>query len=800
MRPTSLFAVFCFLIRTQAFVLENGWIGSSSRFGKISKPLALQPTNVCPSTSQDEVLYRCNKLGQSSIEEIEQILDESSDGAGSLRSSIIDQVFPMMLSLCRSESTDAAVRVDKLLNRLEMEMNAGNENVALTNKHYTIAIVAWGKAGNADAPERAEMIMERLKRQGESSPGLKPTRVTYNALMNANAKLDNHERITALLDEMENKDIYPATIDFNVLLSVYGRLGRPRDAEQIVQGMIDRSQQLSLGQQCYPDLYSYNMLLNAWSRSSESNRGKRAEDIINYLCDHSECSFSPDKNTYLAAVSALVHSGEKNVIQRVERLVNKAKSTGIDSDVFLESQLLDAYASCSSPGSASKAEAHLNALQAKGIANTVSFNTVLKAWKASNDPNSQKRAEILLGRMKELGFVNTISYSTLISTYAKKGNVDSAERADAMLSEMSAMGLAPNVWTLNSVMSAWVRCRQIRRAENILDRMEQGVYAGRGEDSRTGTVAPNVVSYTTLMNGWAKSKDPKSFEKTGDVFRRMVQAYNDGNTLAQPNLFSFVTLIDSLVRSKTKRAAEKAESVLFEMYEDYKDGNLDAKPNAKLVSIVIECWQKSRENDSGERAEALLNWLIDINEVENDEELMPNEFTFTSTISAWGKTRKFGKAARARSILSKMIKMHQNGVIKAKPNVHAYTAVINSCAYCENDLLEKRDALQIAVKTYKELVASEHAKPNQVTFATLLTALRNLMPAGEKRAAAAKTVFQHCADAGLVTELVLKRLQSTLSADQLVDIVGGNAISSHGTVNTANLPESWTKNTVYERR
>lgn len=57
------------------------------------------------------------------------------------------------------------------------------------------------------------------------------------------------------------------------------------------------------------------------------------------------------------------------------------------------------------------------------------------------------------------------------------------------------------VCVCSSVMSAWVRCGQITRAETILDKMEQGEYAGRGEDDRMGTVAPNVVSYTTLMNG-----------------------------------------------------------------------------------------------------------------------------------------------------------------------------------------------------------------------------------------------------------------------------------------------------------
>ena len=51
------------------------------------------------------------------------------------------------------------------------------------------------------------------------------------------------------------------------------------------------------------------------------------------------------------------------------------------------------------------------------------------------------------------------------------------------------------------VMSAWVRCGKIKKAESILGKMEQGAFDGKGENDRVERVAPNVVSYTTLMNG-----------------------------------------------------------------------------------------------------------------------------------------------------------------------------------------------------------------------------------------------------------------------------------------------------------
>lgn len=283
-------------------------------------------------------------------------------------------------------------------------------------------------------------------------------------------------------------------------------------------------------------------------------------------------------------------------------------------------------------------------------------------------------------------------------------------------------------------------------------------------------------------------------EKTEETFQRMIAIYEAGNAEARPNLFSFVTLINSIVRSGQAGAAEKAENILFDMYDQYRKGNSDVKPNTKLATSVIDCWQKSGEREAGERAEALLNWLIDIYNVDGDESLRPNEYSFTSAISAWAKTRKFGKAARARAVLTKMIEMHKSGAIEAAPNTHSYTAVINSCAFCENDALEKRDALQIAIKTYKELENSEYGRPNNVTFCTLITALRNLMPASEKRAAAIKTIFHRCAEDGQVADFVLHRLQSTLNVEQLQELVGSHAVSSDGRVDIDKLPSEWKKN------
>ena len=160
-------------------------------------------------------------------------------------------------------------------------------------------------------------------------------------------------------------------------------------------------------------------------------------------------------------------------------------------------------------------------------------------------------------------------------------------------------------------------------------------------------------------------------------------------------------------------------------------------------------------------------------------------------IATWARTRKFGKSGRARAVLTRMRELKESGVISALPNVHCYTAVINSCAHCGNDSIERRQALRIAIDTYKEMLEDGRDRPNHVTFSTMLTALRNLMPPDDTRVLAIENVFKRCASDGFVTDGVLLRLQSSLSTDQLRNLVGNSSIHADGTVDISTIPSKW---------
>ena len=180
-----------------------------------------------------------------------------------------------------------------------------------------------------------------------------------------------------------------------------------------------------------------------------------------------------------------------------------------------------------------------------------------------------------------------------------------------------------------------------------------------------------------------------------------------------------------------------------------------------------------------------------------------------TAISAWAKSRKFGKAKRAKAILDKMQSLYESGIILQPPNIYCYTTVINTCAYSVPDVIENRDSLAVFMEVYKDMLknmdedgigANDDAKkrmvPNHITFSTVLTALRNLVPQDERRVAATKSVFEKCTGMGMCDIGVVRRLQSFLDPVQLQDLFGPERVSTEGIVDLTQIPPAWSRNVL----
>jgi len=403
------------------------------------------------STRFSSTRYAASEVEASTLDVTRSILEMEP---GSL--DYFDDVTWLLLSWGKQETEEGAIMVEKLIERFEKEAELESTTVIINCVHYTVAIDAWGKSGHQDATINAERLLDKMNEMAKENRDYMPTRATYNALMNAHSKQGNVGRVLEILESMEeSSEIEPVTNDYNVMLGAFAKQGYPRKAEEVLKRMVDRCKDLGQDCPCSPDMYSYNVLLDAWAKSSERGKGKRAEEMFTHLtklCDSDDCDWELDARTCASVINAIVHSDESDRIQRSEAIMATAKARGVAPDSYLYTALLEAYANTQDSGAAEKAEEVLNALEKEGFANSVAYNTVLKAWKNQRSSKATRRAESLVERMRKLSIADTISYSTLISIYANQGDKESTHKIDSILHEMQEAGLQPNAQVMNTGM------------------------------------------------------------------------------------------------------------------------------------------------------------------------------------------------------------------------------------------------------------------------------------------------------------------------------------------------------------
>ena len=183
----------------------------------------------------------------------------------------------------------------------------------------------------------------------------------------------------------------------------------------------------------------------------------------------------------------------------------------------------------------------------EGSASVITYNKVLKVCKLAGAADSVDRAERILHQMREQNVADQISYNTVLGIYAVQGDKESAQKANKLLDLMVQNGCEPSTRTYNNLILAWTRSGDLRRAEQVLDTMER---------SQIPSIVPNVVTYSTVMDGWCKSKNGNAASKCEAVFKRMQQSFLAGNVSARPDLTSYVILTNAHSASSEKGSAK----------------------------------------------------------------------------------------------------------------------------------------------------------------------------------------------------------------------------------------------------
>jgi len=759
------------------------------------------------------------------------------DSAAALYSDIFNQPLGSLRSLAWNQQVLRAMDYyskdfevcQALLNRVLKDYNANKQTKAtptqqdLLREMYTRVLESLGQSLVIGA-DQAQKLWDQMRNDSNASDAdigaynayLVALQQSQMSLLKDTAQskdtCDKVQAMAQLALEALNEMLYnvpPDKISFQAVLSLLSKSGYSQAGHNTLQVL----EWMEESNSCAPDTNTYNNAINTLIKSSHKDSHTIVGRLIQKMNGTLNCK--PNLSTYNLWINALARNApnNSNLAEQAERIVMEMEASneaynGISPDKVSYSAAIDAWARCRQP---QRAEALLEHMAKRAqedsslFPNAVVVNSVLSAYARVG---ARDRVKAIIARMEQMAETReelkpcAFTYTTYMDTLAKSMDESAESEAHELLEKMISEynsgneSVKPTVQTYNALLNVHAKSPakgSARRALDLLATMEA-----------SQDIHPNVISYSTVMNALARSREP--IQQVEQLMQKVESLYQQGDLACRPTSFTYGALIEAYCKCATPDTLKKAEQLLKRMIQDYKRGaNPDALPNKIMYTNVIDAYSKLGEAQNAEilvlEMERL--WREGSKTKPNKmDQLRPNAVTYSAAINAWAKSRTFGKANKAYQMLQRMIQLYKDTgrtVEDLRPSVFAFTAVMNACAYVVGrDQSEKAEALKIATATYKQSKASPDRKgqPNHVTYGTFIKACTNLIPEGPERDASLASVFEKCCQDGQVSDLVLKNLRDGCSRDFFQKLVGQ---IEAGRLDTNELPSEWTKNVSTQR-
>jgi hypothetical protein len=165
---------------------------------------------------------------------------------------------------------------------------------------------------------------------------------------------------------------------------------------------------------------------------------------------------------------------------------------------------------------------------------------------------------------------------------------------------------------------------------------------------------------------------------------------------------------------------------------------------------------------------------------------------FAAVMNAWSRSDNPQKIHRASALVRDMVRQYEKGDTALKPDVFVYTTLIKTCA--NNRSGTKQDnvqALQMALNAMATLENTDYGPPNDVTYATIMTAIYRL--SGHRsidHEAHYEAAFRQCIARGLLNNDAMQVFQRGASM----------RLFRRLTNNTGQLQSEWSRNVPHNKK
>lgn len=290
------------------------------------------------------------------------------------------------------------------------------------------------------------------------------------------------------------------------------------------------------------------------------------------------------------------------------------------------------------------------------------------------------------------------------------------------------ISIQPNVSSFSTVMNAWAKTNSHSNNTNNAKHERRGISSSSKKVEELllcmdklntkgwPNLQPNVVIYNILLNAYAKEGKVRKIE---DILQRMIRLKIPG---VSPDSISYSTLLSAYAKSGTHVEAKKAESLLHQMLELYNHGMENAKPNVISFSNVMQCYSQL---GNGEKAEEWLRRLKDLYHCHQDPDWEPDLGIYNTVVQAWVLS---GQPAKAEQFLRQMMVIDNENIRNdrisendpthfVEPNCQTFNIVLSAWA----KIGEAERAEAILMEMHKLHVENAFdTRPTVVTYNTVL--------------------------------------------------------------------------------
>ena len=559
-----------------------------------------------------------------------------------------------------------------------------------------------------------------------------------------------------------------------------------------------------------PDIVSYNSVLKAWKEDEQPQaalelletmiRNERevesdSQQMGGMNAQDDEQNIRVDVISFNTVIAAFANQGNYRKALEILRKMQKnpaKKRTDDDDNAQAHDEFQDYFypdpdtitynivlyslAQSEDLGAAQEAENLLREMMMRkektgiSVVDTTSFNTVLYAWSKEGEKNADQSSvdasTTSIGSKSKRNPLKKRKVSTEMAAQRAEDLLTIMEE----LSEAGNLNVRPDVYSYTTTIQCWAKCQAVsfaNKGQDLLNRMLER------------NMEPNKLTYTALMNALSKAGNP---EKAEYVLHQMIESHH------QPDTVAFSTVIDGWAKISSKERPEAAARALQILETMKGNANQGMGPSATTYTSVLNALARSGLREACDQALDLLQDMEEEYAMLLEDEVVPQpkqwsnldpkrdgwsmrptNIHYNCVLNAYARSGRADKAIRAQKL---MTVMENHSRLDCRPDTTSYNSLMMACAHATGSKKLRENSFDVALRTFKILVSNGNAKgvlqqepvyelyPTSSTFANFFRACRKLLrPGNERRSSILTRSLPICCKLGMLNPLVVHQVQ-----------------------------------------